>query len=322
MIRKSILASVLFVGLLAASFTHASSDPTPAGTGAAVVQAVTAAIKAKELKGETVPPLATFPITQPWLAYGGAMLKPSCDPVTNSSDAKHPVPCMFGDTKASRTIVLFGDSFAGSWLPAMNIAADHLKYRLAVFGYAGCITPFVSAVVGPGVTESDVKLCDDWHGALPAAIRKLHPIAILAANGSPSWGTTKDKGWVTGMKTAFDEMTVGAPNTLRVIIGTGPHLPSSGPACAAAYPDDIQKCTYKYNVKSGSQAAALARDVAGAKAANATLIPTIQWVCAAGSCPVVVDHILVYADEDHLTTQYSEWLSEVVTASLKSALNH
>ena len=52
--------------------------------------------------------------------------------------------------------------------------------------------------------------------------------------------------------------------------------------------------------------------------AKLDLIPTFQWICFHHVCPAVIGNIDVYADEDHLTTAISTYLSVL----LEKALTH
>jgi hypothetical protein len=232
-----------------------------------------------------------------------------------------PKPCIYGSTSAKLTIVIFGDSFVGNWLPALNDVGESLGYRIAAFEFPGCITPFV-----PPTEDSAafVRACDEWHVHLPAAVRAQRPVAILAANGTLSWGPG-DGYWIRGLQTAFDEMTTASPRIIRVLIGISPSLPAPAPACLAAYSSAIQKCDLTYTAGKlglGLFSATLIRDHNAAVAADAVLLPTVQWFCFKDRCPAVVKNLLVYADADHVTTVYSEYLSKVLQGALNGILRH
>jgi hypothetical protein len=50
-------------------------------------------------------------------------------------------------------------------------------------------------------------------------------------------------------------------------------------------------------------------------------IPTLQWFCAKGVCPMVVGHTLTTRDTSHFTMQYSEALAPVLGPELKLILS-
>ena len=49
-------------------------------------------------------------------------------------------------------------------------------------------------------------------------------------------------------------------------------------------------------------------------------IPTMQWFCAGGVCPIIVDHILTVGDLDHMTKEYSTALAPLLSPELKAIL--
>jgi hypothetical protein len=248
----------------------AASPTRPATSDAAVSAAI-----ATSLKQHTVPkyPKTLTPsyldiiTADPNALQGTSLLTANCNPYSDLAEVSDPKPCIYGSTNASRTVVIFGDSYVGNWIPALNLIGKKLGYRIAAFEYAGCITPFVAPTGG---TAASAQACNEWHTNLPAAVQAQNPVAILAANGTPSWGVSADPLWVQGITTAFDEMTASSPATVRILIGTSPHIPSPAPACLAAYPSSTQKCTLTYTlgaVGANQYAAALARDQTGAAAA-------------------------------------------------------
>jgi hypothetical protein len=307
------------------TFVPASgAAPKPAASSAAVSAAIAAALKTRSISvtsNKLTPSYLNIIQDDPNTLQGTAYLKADCNPYSYPSEVADPKPCIFGSASATRTIVIFGDSYVGNWIPALDIVGKNMGYRIAAFEFAGCITPFVPPT---GSSPASYKACAEWHTNLPAAVQAQHPVAILAANGTPSWGPTGDPSWIQGITTAFNEMTTSSPSTIRILLGTGPHVPHPAPSCLAAYPQAIQKCTLAYapgQTAANQYSAALARDQQGALAANAKLIPTSQWFCLNDRCPVVINNLLVYADEDHVSIVYSKYLSNVLQQALAPLLS-
>ena len=61
----------------------------------------------------------------------------------NDTDA---TPCVFGDTARARTLVVFGDSHAMQWMPALDSIAKATGYRLLGFYKIVCPVPDVPVV--------------------------------------------------------------------------------------------------------------------------------------------------------------------------------
>jgi hypothetical protein len=246
-------------------------------------------------------------------------IKPSCNPYWTHALAAHPAPCWYGDTKAKKTFVLFGDSNAGMWAAPLDVVLKKLHIRLALFGFFGCGTSFVpeTASTQPGF-PTEWQLCNTWHSNLPSAVRKLHPFAIADASSPFRYGTTGSyyAGWVPGMTKAFSSMTKGAPNTLRLEIGTVPLFAAAPPTCLASYPTAVQSCAVKYSDPSSTYPGILARDSAIAKAAHTKYFATNPWLCFKQQCSPVIGTYLPYVDQDHLSTPYALYLAGAVQQSL------
>jgi hypothetical protein len=316
------LAACLLTVFVGVSLAAASSPTPPAPTSAAVASAIAASLKHNSLPKSLTPSLTDVAGNNVYAYQGTSFLKPSCDPYNYMKEVFHPKPCIYGSTNAKRTIVIFGDSFVGNWLPALNDVGKSLGYRIAAFEFAGCITSFVPPTPG-AVLTAFARACDEWHAQLPAAVQAQKPVAILSANGTTSWGVQGDPSWIQGMRTAFDRMTTTSPRTIRILISISPALPASAPLCLAAYSSSIQKCDLTYHpgaLGSGLFSASLLRDQHAATAAHAILLPTVQWFCLKDRCPPVVGNMLVYVDTDHLSIVYSEYLSKVLQKALAPIL--
>ena len=311
--RGTILLLSLAILSLLSFPSAASGSPSPApATGAQVLAAVTASISRDSLPPNLTPPLVSFINPKKGYLLSGPSFFDVCDPFNNNALIVHPVPCLFGDLHSKKTIVLVGDSTVGNWAPALARGLIGTEYRLAVFGFAGCPTP---DIVFTAATNSQFQECNEWHHAVSGAIRALRPVAVLAVSGPYNIGAMPPAQWAAGFGKLFAEATAGLPSVKRIILGTSPIFPVPVPACLAAH-NDPQTCAIHFALGNGYYGEYLARDVANAAAAHAKLITTYQWFCSAGTCSPVILKYLAYADIDHLTLAYSEYLSRVATGAV------
>lgn len=239
----------------------------------------------------------------------------ACDPYHSEALALAPKPCLFGNLQGTKTIVLVGDSNVGNWVPALNMGLAATQYRLAVFGFSSC---GLANLPYTAVWAALYERCRQWHVNVPAAIRALHPIAVLAASGQV--GTTYPNAtWVKGVKNVFVEATLGSPTTKRILMGTSPLFGESAVICLTVHPDP-QDCSMRYSPGYGYYGDTLSRDVLIAKSSKATLINTSKFLCSSDTCVPVIGNILVYSDIDHITIAYSTFLSNVITSAVLAAL--
>jgi hypothetical protein len=271
----------------------------------------------KSIPADLTPSLQTFESSKEALAVTGPAYFAACDPYGIEVDRTNPQPCLFGDTTSSKTIVLVGDSNVGDWAPGLDSGLKSAGYRLAVFGFAGCLTPDVKYHTLPG-TDMTGSICSAWHAALPAPVQSLHPVAVIAVAGASVLQNFTNAQWIAGFQRLYAEL---APRTtVRILIGTSPRFREPPPTCLAAHPRP-QACAMQYKIGVGFYGAFLARDPIIASAAHATLIPTQQWFCSSGDCSPVIGRYLAYGDTDHLAIPYAKFLSTVVTDAVLRVLS-
>ena len=306
--------AALALGFATIGATWASGD-----TNIQVLAAVEASLSIKRLPSSVSPTLSEATSTKHSPSISGAYdILPRCDPYWTHIQAAKPVPCAFGDVSSKKAVVIFGDSSAGDWAPALSQIFKALGYKLDLFGFIGCTTAPVpeSSTSQPGYADQ-WKLCNTWHKSLPAAVRAVRPVAIISA--SSPWSTldqTERKDWVSAMKTAYTEMTIGLPKTVRIAMGTTPLYPQKVPFCLASNPSNVQKCALNYKSPKSWYATLLARDVKVAKAIHGTLIPAWQWFCRDYLCSPIVLNYLVCIDRDHTSTAYDLYLEDVLKGVL------
>jgi hypothetical protein len=303
-----ILSVVLPIG------TAFASTADRVATSAQVVAAVKSSISLKTTSPAVAATLKEFASPSSFDLTGPSTFG-SCDPYNSEALALSPKPCIFGNLKGTKTIVLVGDSNVGNWVPALNLGLAATPYRLAVFGFSSCGLSNLSYTASWGVLY---QRCRQWHANVPAAIRALHPVAVLAASGAVS-SSYSGAVWANGVKSVFVEATLGSPTTKRVLLGTSPFFPQSAVTCLSVHTDP-QDCSLHYTPGSGFYGSFLSRDKQIASVSHATLIDTSKFFCFSDTCSPVIGNILVYSDIDHVTIAYSSFISTVITSAVLAAL--
>jgi SGNH domain (fused to AT3 domains) len=309
---KYLAGAALAVSLLGAGAMASASFTDPVGSIAQVTAAVKASISTTTLSPAVSATLEEFANPSSFYLTGPSTYG-NCDPYNSEALALAPKACFFGNLHGSKTIVLVGDSNAGNWVPALSIGLAKTKYRLAVFAFSGC--PLANLRYNSSLNL--YQRCRQWHAHVPAAIRALHPVAVLAAAGDAGsvYPTTM---WANGVKSVFADSTRGSPSTTRILMGISPFFRESALTCLTAHPDP-QDCSLKYT-PAGAYGAALSRDRVIAKTSDATLIPTKQFFCFGNICSPVIANTLVYSDTDHVTIAYSSFISKSITAAVLAAM--
>ncbi len=287
--------AVASLALCTTSITAASATSAP-GSASQVAKLVAASSKITKLSSAM---LAKLPAAELDFNWGNA-----CSTVGE---------CIDGDATSSKVAVLFGDSHALMWLPAINATAlaHHVKLELVWLG--ACTSATLSIYYPP---SGDPASCDAWRATTVAAIQKLKPAVVLLAErayakSSPStWFDATQ--WQAGLETTINDFK---SSTTKVgVIEDTPSFPASVTSCIAAYSQAVQKCATPWPTtkRHGNQAA----ELAAASATGATFITTHKWFCTK-SCSPVIGTFFPYVDENHVSNTYSAYLATVMTTQLK-----
>jgi hypothetical protein len=277
----------------------------------AVEAAVQASLSIKKLPSDLTPSLQQISTASGyWKALSTSYITPACDAALKPALQTNPKACFYGDLKAKKTVILYGDSDAANWAPGLDIAFRTLRIRLALIAMPGCASGFMHYTQGQ---TGYPQACDTWHSHLGPLAKSLHPFAVMLV----SEGVLRPPAWFPAIAKAFQVMTGGRSAVKRILVGTSPDFNTSVPSCLAGNPTAVQSCTLNYSDPTSMYALVLARDQQLARSSKATLMPVVQWLCFKQQCSPIVKSYLVYPDNDHLSIAYSEYLTGVLGAATK-----
>lgn len=240
-----------------------------------------------------------------------------------SGCAKLIVSCAFGS--GSNVVVLYGDSHALMWAPAVVPALLAKKFKVVIYWMPGC---------PPGHIAVDTQVCTDaWRKSVEDAVTKakVKPKAVILAERSTdltlaTGGTVTAGALTSGLVDAI--RVLNSKGTKVIVLGDNPvmmfgsnYSRSFSPAgCVSAHLNDLRTCDTSLTTSltytlSGAEKAA-------ATATKATFIDTTPWLCSTTSklCPVVLGSRVAYRDAFHLSWTYAASLQNVVSAALAAPL--
>lgn len=208
--------------------------------------------------------------------------------------------CVYGKRRSSRTVVLFGDSQAMQYFPALFRLAKNRGWRLVGRARAGC----------PPVRIHFAFRCDKWRRGTLRRIMRDRPDLIVVATGT-AYNPVKN-GRRLGTKASQPVLRRGYVRTLRTLRRTGapvavmkatPWAKRDVPTCVARSMDRLRKCAFPRRRNRIFDARA-AKAVRGAKLINATNV-----LCLPRICPAVIEGKLVYRDAQHLSATFARTLA-------------
>jgi hypothetical protein len=297
------VAALLVVGCLAPA--NATIAP---GTPKQVAALVAAAPTINQLPAVLTPPLSSASTDDPLTHFPSLNL---CVSGYNNEPA-----CAYGDTHGARTMVLFGDSHALMWFPALDAIAKAARWRLVALMSFGC--PVADVTVWNVVTNTADPYCPSFRWHMIRRIDQLDPALVVVSEGHYTLDandqTITDPEWASALETSLDALHA---NRLRkVLIGQSFLIPNPL-ACLAANPTAIQVCSRPEATP--TFAAELADDRAATTASKVTYINEVPWTCSA-TCTVVIGSMIAYNSAGHLSTTYATYLTDVLRGALKHSM--
>jgi len=237
-----------------------------------------------------------------------------------------PSACTYGEKAASRTVVLFGDSHAGMWLPAFDEAAKASGRRLVLIAKSAC--PAAAMTMWNPQLGRTYRECDQWRQRAEQQITQLHPDqVVLTGNGSGITRSDAGRASTTKLDTYWQRGLVATLAALRPaadrleVLGDIPALSQDPPSCLFAHRSDVRACK-----EVRSQAVNIAHDTMEQRTAaeqRAGYLDVLPWLCTDTACPAVIGPggttgaDVVYYNQFHITATYARHLSGVVGRALE-----
>lgn len=221
--------------------------------------------------------------------------------------------CNEGDRQATRTVVLYGDSHAGMWLPPLDLLGQVNDFRVVPLMKMGC-APFDVVQLHRGLPH---PTCNPFRAWALRQMRDLQPDVILVAYRSllemaPTDGMTANEAWRTGAASSLGKLSRLAPR-VEVISDVTARDISPGD-CLTAPGSTMATCTQPEQSVSVT-GNALTRTAA--LRSGARFVDVTDLVCAEHRCPLVAGGVVVYRDGSHISLTWSH----VVAAELGRQLD-
>ncbi|MEW1980671.1 acyltransferase family protein [Citricoccus sp. NPDC079358] len=219
-----------------------------------------------------------------------------------------PLACTYGPDDAEFRVALTGDSHAAHWQAAVNRLAAENGWQVSTYLKSSC--PLTGGQV---LLDGDVfSECAQWNAGVMEELGAEDYDLVLTSSflyEAPEDETSVPEGQAAAWN-ALEES--GIP--VGVIID--PPIPGYNiPECIETHPDTyVEECGFAEADAdpSGSdqQRAALER------AASAVPVNLVEGICPDGTCPAVIGTVVVWRDQNHLTSTYAEsmapWLGQVL----------
>lgn len=221
--------------------------------------------------------------------------------------------CIYGDPQDPR-IVLFGDSHAAQWFPAVQQFALANGYSLEPQTKSSC--PSVSGeMLNDGVPYTS---CDEWRGAVIDRINVEKPALVLISNRGGSAGfvsgdLSRDDAWALALRKTLDQLAVPV-----AIVADTPDLGDPPSICLSANLGSAVDCGEERSMALSRTMQSVEQQVAEEESVE--LVDLTDYICDQDWCPPILGNTLVYRDGNHITATFSEELGGVMSERLAALL--
>lgn len=209
--------------------------------------------------------------------------------------------CLYGDVNSDRKIVLYGDSHAAQWFPALEKIANDEGFALISLTKSACPAVEVDRINSGAFKNSD---CNAWRANSIKRINELSPDAVIMSGfqhfAYPQRYASRDAWWFQGQRSLYTKVLNSSPKL--IYISDTPKPKRDIPSCLATAKADECDGSEKSDPR-----------VAGG---FISLDPT-PWLCSE-ICPAIVDGVVAYRDASHISADMSAALSDKLRDFLRS----
>jgi len=208
--------------------------------------------------------------------------------------------CVYADVTSQKTMVLFGDSHAAQWFPALVEIASRSGYKLISLTKSACPSVDLERRDQGGFKMSR---CNQWHINTIKRIQSIKPDVLIMSSfqyyAAPPRFTDREKWWIGGQRKLLTEVRNVSPQL--IYLTDTPHPLRDIPACLSNY--SISKCN--------TTMPSVDLSIPGFKVVNPN-----PWFCTQ-VCPAVKDGIVAYRDSSHITVDIATALIPRLTQALR-----
>jgi hypothetical protein len=231
--------------------------------------------------------------------------------------------CLYGDPNGKHTLILFGDSHAMQYFPALERMADANHWRLITLTKAECSPGEVK--IRSMVADREYSQCDTWREEELGRIEEANPkTTTVLISGDTVYTPYGPEGEELSGNAAAAAMEAGYLSTLRrlhdaglptAVIKDTPASASDVPSCVSEDLKHLDSCAFR-RVHDHD----LEFDARAARAAPGTKLINLDGeICPNGLCRAVIGNALVFRDKSHLTATFARTLAPGLERRLASA---
>lgn len=222
--------------------------------------------------------------------------------------------CVYGDEEAEVDIVLFGDSHAAQWFPAVEAYATGSSYRLHNLTKSSCPSVDIEVLQ----EQAPYAECEQWRQSALDYIQELDPELVLLSNYGDIVPADSSTGlleqWEAGLRSTLEALP---GSSKAVVLADTPNHQASPLSCLSQNIEDANACDLS-RAEGLDEAIAATEERVTAENPNSSFADLNGYLCT-DICPSIIGDLLVYRDEHHITTDFSRALAGPLGEELDKA---
>ena len=231
--------------------------------------------------------------------------------------------CVVGAPDGDTDIVLFGDSHALQWLPALTADAESAGWRITTLTKAACPP---ARILSARKEDAAGASCERWRNAALRWLASEAPDLVVLAGGGRIYKLVDGAGeripedrrtsaWLAGLS----QTLAALPETSDVLVlADTPFLQTNPATCLEESTGDLSSCSTPRSAAIDSTFDQAEREMVESAGASYADLGTL--VCPYSPCPVVVGDILAWRNRDHITATFATQLAPSMRAAVESVL--
>lgn len=225
--------------------------------------------------------------------------------------------CRFGATSGPR-VVLFGDSHAAQWFPALDRLATEHGWVLETDTKSSC--PSISATIYRN--GSPYGTCRLWRDGVIKRLKKDPPALVILSNYGVAPLKVPDAAYASAWRTALQSTInrLQSSATKVAVLADTPDMKVTPAICLSAHINSADTCVVPRTIALSN--VSRAADLEAARATGASYLDLTEYVCGQEGCPPIIDGTLVYRDAQHMTATFASRLAQPLLPLLMPLLSH
>jgi len=211
-------------------------------------------------------------------------------------------PCIYGDPNGKKRIVLFGDSHAAAWFPALEKAAADARWQLLVRTKGAC--PSIAVPIWGVALRRPYHECAEWREKVLKELTASKPDIVVLTNASGQAVTTQSGALLKPDDKESAQLS-GELEVVRRLLQSGtsvvllrdvPTMPVDPRKCLLANPGHEEKCTWP------KRKTRFPRGLYDDPRVH--ILDLTDAICPGAVCQLVRDEMIVMRDRAHMTASF------------------